>query len=63
MPAIKKSSRLYNGCLLSDFNAVLVLEDGSVFYGRGAGIPGVSVGEVCFNTSFTGYQEILTDPS
>ncbi len=33
------------------------------FGGRGLGAPGISVGEVCFNTSMTGYQEILTDPS
>jgi carbamoyl-phosphate synthase small subunit len=44
-------------------SAVLVLEDGSVFRGRGAGAAGVAVGEVCFNTSITGYQEILSDPS
>ena len=44
-------------------SAVLVLEDGSVFKGRGAGAEGVAVGEVCFNTSITGYQEILSDPS
>lgn len=44
-------------------NAVLVLADGSVFWGRGLGAPGVSVGEICFNTSMTGYQEIMTDPS
>ncbi len=43
--------------------AVLVLHDGSVFWGRGCGAEGKSVGEVCFNTSMTGYQEILTDPS
>lgn len=43
--------------------AVLVLADGSVFWGYGVGKVGVSVGEVCFNTSITGYQEILTDPS
>ncbi len=42
---------------------VLVLADGSVFWGRGVGAVGHSVGEVCFNTSMTGYQEILTDPS
>src|SRR5690606_1235467 len=35
----------------------------SVFYGRGAGAPGIAGGEVCFNTSMTGYQEIMTDPS
>lgn len=44
-------------------NAVLVLGDGSVFWGRGIGAEGEVVGEVCFNTSMTGYQEILTDPS
>lgn len=43
--------------------AVLVLADGSVFWGYGIGKVGSSVGEVCFNTSITGYQEILTDPS
>ncbi len=44
-------------------SAVLVLEDGSVFRGYGLGATGHAVGEVCFNTSITGYQEILTDPS
>jgi carbamoyl-phosphate synthase small subunit len=43
--------------------AVLVLEDGTVFRGRGLGAFGQALGEVCFNTSMTGYQEILTDPS
>src|SRR5690348_12212387 len=46
-----------------DCNAALVLADGAVFWGRGIGAPGRAVGEVCFNTSITGYQEILTDPS
>ena len=41
----------------------LVLADGSVFWGKGLGASGRAVGEVCFNTSMTGYQEILTDPS
>ncbi len=44
-------------------SAVLVLGDGSLFWGTGIGIAGQAVGEVCFNTSMTGYQEILTDPS
>jgi carbamoyl-phosphate synthase small subunit len=44
-------------------NAVLVLEDGTVFAGKGLGAFGQTLGEVCFNTSMTGYQEILTDPS
>ena len=43
--------------------AALVLGDGSVFWGQGVGAAGVAVGEVCFNTSMTGYQEIMTDPS
>ncbi len=41
----------------------LVLADGTVLWGRGLGAVGRAVGEVCFNTSITGYQEILTDPS
>ena len=43
--------------------AVLALADGTVFQGRSIGADGVTVGEVVFNTSLTGYQEILTDPS
>jgi len=43
--------------------AVLVLGDGTVFWGKGIGAIGDNVGEVCFNTSITGYQEVLTDPS
>src|SRR5512143_1925490 len=43
--------------------AVLALEDGSVFHGAGFGARAAACGEVCFNTSMTGYQEILTDPS
>jgi carbamoyl-phosphate synthase small subunit len=46
-----------------DCNAALVLADGTVFWGKGIGAPGRAVGEVCFNTAMTGYQEILTDPS
>jgi len=42
---------------------ILVLADGTVLEGRGIGATGSAVGEVCFNTSMTGYQEILTDPS
>jgi carbamoyl-phosphate synthase small subunit len=44
-------------------SAALVLADGTVFRGRGVGAPGLSAGEVVFNTAMTGYQEILTDPS
>ena len=43
--------------------AALVLHDGTVFWGRGVGAETSKTGEVCFNTSITGYQEILTDPS
>ena len=42
---------------------VLVLSDGQVIWGRGFGAVGEAVGEVCFNTSMTGYQEVMTDPS
>ena len=43
--------------------AILALEDGSLFHGQGFGARASACGEVCFNTSMTGYQEILTDPS
>jgi len=46
-----------------DATGVLVLADGSVFWGRGLGAEGAATGELCFNTSMTGYQEITTDPS
>lgn len=47
----------------ADFTGVLVLSDGSVFKGKGLGREGEAIGEVCYNTAMTGYQEILTDPS
>ena len=43
--------------------AILLLEDGKIFYGKAAGKIGTTVGEICFNTGMTGYQEIFTDPS
>ncbi|MBF2099336.1 MAG: carbamoyl phosphate synthase small subunit, partial [Gloeomargaritaceae cyanobacterium C42_A2020_066] len=43
--------------------ALLALEDGTVFHGFAWGAPGTTLGEVVFNTSMTGYQEVLTDPS
>ena len=43
--------------------AVLLLEDGTVFYGKAAGAIGTTTGEIAFNTGMTGYQEIFTDPS
>ncbi|WP_415644293.1 carbamoyl-phosphate synthase domain-containing protein, partial [Sphingomonas antarctica] len=42
---------------------ILVMADGTVVRGRGFGAEGAAVGEVCFNTAMTGYQEIMTDPS
>ena len=45
------------------FPAILILEDGSVYEGLGFGIQELSVGEIVFNTSMSGYQEIITDPS
>ena len=44
-------------------SAVLILEDGNIFYGRAFGKLGTATGEVCFNTGMTGYQEVFTDPS
>jgi carbamoyl-phosphate synthase small subunit len=43
--------------------AVLALADGSVFWGQAVGCPGITTGEVVFNTAMSGYQEIMTDPS
>ena len=44
-------------------NALLALEDGRIFEGESFAATGTRVGEICFNTSMTGYQEVLTDPS
>jgi carbamoyl-phosphate synthase small subunit len=44
-------------------NGALVLADGTVFWGRGCGAVGVAIGEVCFNTAMSGYQEVVSDPS
>ena len=46
-----------------DSNAILVLQNGKFFKGKGLGYQGTATGEVCFNTSITGYQEIISDPS
>jgi carbamoyl-phosphate synthase small subunit len=48
---------------LGRMRAILALEDGRIFEGESFGATGTRVGEVCFNTSMTGYQEVLTDPS
>ncbi|MCH9752666.1 MAG: carbamoyl phosphate synthase small subunit, partial [Alphaproteobacteria bacterium] len=47
----------------SEATGALALADGTVFLGNGSGAAGTAVGELCFNTAMTGYQEILTDPS
>ena len=44
-------------------SAIIILEDGTTFFGKSIGIDGTAFGEVCFNTGMTGYQEIFTDPS
>lgn len=62
----KKIFRFINARLvvtLSSMRAILALEDGRVFHGESFGAPGTTVGEAVFNTSMTGYQEVLTDPS
>ena len=46
-----------------DSNAILVLQSGKFYIGLGLGYQGTATGEVCFNTSITGYQEIISDPS
>ncbi len=49
--------------LMPGVTGVLALADGTIYQGKGVGAVGQAVGEVCFNTAMTGYQEILTDPS
>jgi len=56
-------ARATDGWAVAAPTALLVLADGTVIEGKGAGAIGIAVGEVCFNTAMTGYQEILTDPS
>ena len=63
-----ESFRLEDRSIVSIFlakmtQALIVLEDGRTFTGESFGAPGTTVGEICFNTSMTGYQEVLTDPS
>jgi carbamoyl-phosphate synthase small subunit len=58
-----RETTLATPCAETARQAVLVLDDGTIFRGRGLGAFGQAMGEVCFNTSMTGYQEILTDPS
>src|SRR5271166_5047309 len=61
-------NRLEDSQIVSIFSpemnqALIALEDGRTFSGEGFGASGTTVGEICFNTSMTGYQEVLTDPS
>src|SRR6185436_19959375 len=62
---MRLSRKLSHGCYdrRLTMNAILALEDGTWFRGVAAGAPGETSGEVVFNTSMTGYQEVLTDPS
>ncbi|MGH2658663.1 MAG: carbamoyl-phosphate synthase domain-containing protein, partial [Actinomycetota bacterium] len=48
---------------MSGLDALLALEDGTLFRGRGFGASGEAFGEAVFNTAMSGYQEVLTDPS
>jgi len=59
----EKESRSHKPKYTSLAPAVLLLEDGTVFYGKAAGAIGTTTGEICFNTGMSGYQEIFTDPS
>ena len=52
-----------NNSLTANKNAALLLADGTIFFGKSIGKLGVALGEICFNTGMTGYQEVLTDPS
>ena len=61
--ALPEEARAQASWLEPKASALLVLADGTVFEGSGFGATGRAVGEVCFNTAMTGYQEILTDPS
>jgi carbamoyl-phosphate synthase small subunit len=49
--------------IVKESDAIILLEDGTVFEGKSIGIEGTTYGEICFNTGMTGYQEIFTDPS
>lgn len=61
--AIKKAAVIGSSWAPSKKTAIILFSDGSIRYGFGFGAEGISSGEVCFNTSITGYQEIMSDPS
>ena len=59
-----KLHQSYNELIKKNNNsAILILENGDIYYGFGYGAQGFNIGEICFNTSMSGYQEIITDPS
>jgi carbamoyl-phosphate synthase small subunit len=60
---IKKAKKNSSNNISQIHTGILVLEDKTIFKGIGIGYQGVATGEVCFNTSLTGYQEIISDPS
>ena len=60
---IKKAKKISSHKISKIHTGILVLEDKTVFKGFGIGYQGTATGEVCFNTSLTGYQEIISDPS
>jgi carbamoyl-phosphate synthase small subunit len=60
---VKTENQVFNAEGRQTPTGALVLANGEVFYGQGCGAVGDAIGEVCFNTAMTGYQEILTDPS
>ena len=59
----KKAKKINSNKILQIHTGVLVLENKTIFKGIGIGYQGTATGEVCFNTSLTGYQEIISDPS
>jgi carbamoyl-phosphate synthase small subunit len=60
---IKKAKKISSHKVSKNHTGILVLEDKTIFKGFGIGYQGAATGEVCFNTSLTGYQEIISDPS
>ena len=60
---IKKAKKISSNKISKIHTGILVLEDKTIFKGIGIGYQGTATGEVCFNTSLTGYQEIISDPS
>ncbi len=63
MKLISQNINSYKNLKKIDSNAILILQNGKFFKGVGLGYQGTATGEVCFNTSITGYQEIISDPS